>query len=100
MIYYSKSNGYRKVIRMNAETFYRLFTDRIYSTNDIISSYWKQGPKRFTNTVMSIILDIIRDSGCETSKEYFRIDATGWTTTYQAILDQAREVDMNPHLWD
>lgn len=85
---------------MNAATFFQIFTDKIYSTSDIISFYWNSESKCFTNTVIPIILEIIRSSGCETSKEYFRIDATGWKTTYQKIQDQAKDIGLNPHLWD
>lgn len=85
---------------MDGREFFQKFTDKMYTAKDMIPSYWTRGPKSFTSVVMPLILEIIGNSGCETSKEYFRIDATGWKTMYQDIQDNAKEIGLNPHLWN
>ena len=32
--------------------------------------------------------------------EYFRIDTVGWVSQYERMSEEAKELDLNAHLWD
>ena len=84
---------------MDAKEFYKRFTLQVYQKPGIIEKYWGDY-KTFTATAIMIINGIISKCGYEVSNEYFRIDASGWQSRYKEILEEAKTVQMNPHLWD
>lgn len=54
----------------------------------------------FTEIITDEIRDIIMNAGFGVSKEYLRIDVTGWRDKKEEVSEKCKKVDMNPHLWD
>ena len=76
--------------------FYNEFIKKVNEQIVDIETY-KKGAQ-FTPIVTNIIKDIIRNMGFTPSKEYFRIDVTGWLDRKDDI--KGDDKGLNHHLWD
>ena len=90
---------------MDAHEFLKTFItktdkDRVIGGKRLFEIY--KSCAEFTPVITSIILDIIESAGYKSQKEYFRIDAVGWTSHYMDMKTDAESENLkiNAHLWD
>ncbi len=89
---------------ITATKFYNLFMenckeDGIFCDKTLMSLYRHNA--EYTEIVnKTIIHNIIKDLELTPQFEYFRIDVIGWESHYDEICEEAKALDMNPHLWD
>ena len=87
---------------MKAKEFMEEYTKRVYSLQGVVNKYWKADYSEFTDLIISRVIDpIIQYVGWyNLSHEYFRIDASGWTSRSDEIEAEAKELELIPHKWD
>jgi len=88
---------------MTATEFYKAFLEetaegRIWEDGRTLLEIYRTDAD-YTKVVMKIINQII-DREYTHQNEYFRIDAVGWTSNYQDIQEEAKELHLSAHLWN
>lgn len=88
-------------MELTAETFFKNFCE---SMQEIGLGDYKSSTK-LTKKLMAdkdtgVISKILKKNGLEISKEYFRIDVSGWVNRWAEIDEQAKALDLKSHLWD
>lgn len=77
-----------------------------WGKDTFLSIYKKPKEKYARNTAYTklinkyVIKKIISDAGMKTQNEYFRIDTVGWVSQYERMEKEAKELNLNAHLWD
>lgn len=85
--------------KINAKSFFESFQDVFKEYPEEAEAAYCNN-KRFTSFIIRKINGFLSKTyGYKTQKEYFRIDAIGWTAKADAIIDTPG-VSLNHHLWD
>lgn len=84
---------------MKAADFFEDFTSKLYTEPGIVKAYWSP-LGAFTDIVTKVIQHIIKSNEFSSSKEYLRIDVTGWKSRSKEVANDAKKFKMKPHLWD
>lgn len=84
---------------MTAQEFWKQFSTILLKSKDDAIKVWASS-KEYTIFILGKIADFLKKQKFETSKEYYRIDLTGWTQLkgdkYKLFADKAFE----NYLWD
>lgn len=71
-----------------------------WGNNDFLSIY-KHQASAYTELINKFVIhNIIKNAGMEPQHEYFRIDTVGWVSQYKRMITEAKELNLNSHLWD
>lgn len=94
---------------IDTKLFYKEYIKRVNENTIDESSGIKylelyKSNKDFTKIVIPAIEDVIKscDKSVSTSREYFRLDVSGWISKYEEMADDAKAygVNIKPHFWD
>ena len=102
---------------MNAHEFFLKFLDEVREstiiTNEMLPNYpamwgkkdilsiYKSQESVYTELINKYVIHkIIKEAGMKPQHEYFRIDTVGWVSQYERMSEEAKELDLNAHLWD
>ena len=87
---------------MNAIEFFTEYKKRV--TTETVGMHIYQDNKAFTELInKNIIPEIIESQSnpqLTAQNEYFRIDTVGWVSRWDDVKDEAKQIGLNPHLWD
>lgn len=92
---------------MNAQEFWDKFSESLAKKQEAAEKAWKYN-KDYTEFIIGMMEEIIGKNhtggaGLETSKEYYRIDLTGWRQLREKIkadIPGNGSYDFQPYLWD
>ena len=84
---------------IDAKTFYN---DFVKAVNENKNKNWKEykNDKKWTSVATGLVCNIIRGYDLKVTKEYLRVDITGWKQRIGEIEDKAKKAGMKPWLWD
>jgi hypothetical protein len=86
-------------MRLTAEKLFKEFCENMQEIG--LGDY--KSSKKLTEKVLGyngVIANILENNGLEISKEYFRIDVSGWINRWTEIAERAKSLKVKPHLWD
>lgn len=89
---------------MEAQDFWNRFSECLVEKQGKAENAWKYN-KDYTEFIIGMMEEIIgkEGAGFETSKEYYRIDLTGWSQLREKIkadIPSNGNYDFQPYLWD
>ena len=92
---------------MKAQEFWGRFSESLVTKREDAEKAWKYN-KDYTEFIIGMMEEIIGKNdkggaGFETSKEYYRIDLTGWSQLRDKIkadIPRNESYDFQPYLWD
>lgn len=87
---------------MTAKEFWKSFSESLQGKRAEAEKAWKYN-KDYTEFIIGMMEEMLCGAGFKTSKEYYRIDLTGWSQLRHKIESDApknENYDFQSYLWD
>ena len=84
---------------MTAQEFWIKFKEIFIKNKDAAIKFWASS-KEYTTFILGKIASFLKEQEFETSKEYYRIDLTGWKQLKGDRYKLLKDKDFENYLWD